>query len=141
MRRNARVLVTIAIIVAVCGTVLGIQEIELRQFHRGGDTPLGLSLGLDLQGGSRLVYRAELTDSETGAELDVSENQMQSLSRTIERRINSSGLGEPIIQILGNNRLLIQLPGIRDPGRAKTLIGETARLEFKHRYLDTDPIK
>lgn len=141
MRRNARVLVTIAIIVAVCGTVLGIQEIELRQFHRGGDTPLGLSLGLDLQGGSHLVYRAVLTDSETGAELDVSENQMQSLSRTIERRINSSGLGEPIIQILGNNRLLIQLPGIRDPGRAKTLIGETARLEFKHRYLDTDPIK
>jgi len=141
LRRNARVLVTIAIIVAVCGTVLGIQEIELRQFHRGGDTPLGLSLGLDLQGGSHLVYRAVLTDSETGAELDVSENQMQSLSRTIERRINSSGLGEPIIQILGNNRLLIQLPGIRDPGRAKTLIGETARLEFKHRYLDTDPIK
>ena len=141
MRRNARVLVIIAIIVALCGTVLGIQEIKVREFHRGGDTPLGLSLGLDLQGGSHLVYRALLTDSETGEELDVSENQMQSLSKTIERRINSSGLGEPIIQILGNNRLLVQLPGIRDPGRAKTLIGETARLEFKHRYLDTDPIK
>ena len=49
--------------------------------------------------------------------------------------MNSSGLGEPIVQILGEDRLLIQLPGVDDPERAKTLIGETARLEFKHRKL------
>ena len=102
-------------------------------FERGGDTILGLSLGLDLQGGSHLVYQASLSDSETGEQIAVSDEQMESLVKTIERRINSSGLGEPIIQILGKDRLLIQLPGVRDPGRAKSLIGETARLEFKHR--------
>ena len=127
-------------IILVCAATLGIKEIEYNQFVRGGDTPLGLSLGLDLQGGSHLVYEAALRDSETGELMEVTDDQMQSLVRTIERRINSSGLGEPIIQILGNNRLLVQLPGIRDPGRAKTLIGETARLEFKHRVIDVDPI-
>ena len=140
MRRNARVLIVIALIISVCAATLGIKEIEYNQFVRGGDTPLGLSLGLDLQGGSHLVYEAALRDSETGELMEVTDDQMQSLVRTIERRINSSGLGEPIIQILGNNRLLVQLPGIRDPGRAKTLIGETARLEFKHRVIDVDPI-
>ena len=140
MRRNARVLIVIALIILVCAATLGIKEIEYNQFVRGGDTPLGLSLGLDLQGGSHLVYEAALRDSETGDLVEVTDDQMQSLVRTIERRINSSGLGEPIIQILGNNRLLVQLPGIRDPGRAKTLIGETARLEFKHRVIDVDPI-
>ena len=140
MRRNARVLIVIALIISVCAATLGIKEIEYNQFVRGGDTPLGLSLGLDLQGGSHLVYEAALRDSETDELMEVTDDQMQSLVRTIERRINSSGLGEPIIQILGNNRLLVQLPGIRDPGRAKTLIGETARLEFKHRVIDVDPI-
>ncbi len=140
MRRNARVLIVIALIILVCAAALGIKEIEYNQFVRGGDTPLGLSLGLDLQGGSHLVYEAALRDSETGELMEVTDDQMQSLVRTIERRINSSGLGEPIIQILGNDRLLVQLPGIRDPGRAKTLIGETARLEFKHRVIDVDPI-
>ena len=140
MRRNARVLIVIALIILVCAATLGIKEIEYNQFVRGGDTPLGLSLGLDLQGGSHLVYEAALRDSETGELIEVTDDQMQSLVRTIERRINSSGLGEPIIQILGNDRLLVQLPGIRDPGRAKTLIGETARLEFKHRVIDVDPI-
>ena len=140
MRRNARVLIVIALIVAVCGTILGIQKIEFSQFERGGDTPLGLSLGLDLQGGSHLVYQAALRDQQTGEPIEVSEDQMLSLVKTIERRINSSGLGEPIIQILGNDRLLIQLPGVRDPGRAKTLIGETARLEFKHRSINVDPV-
>lgn len=140
MRRNARVLIVIALIILACAATLGIKEIEYNQFVRGGDTPLGLSLGLDLQGGSHLVYEAALRDSETGELMEVTDDQMQSLVRTIERRINSSGLGEPIIQILGNNRLLVQLPGIRDPGRAKTLIGETARLEFKHRLIDVDPI-
>ena len=139
MRRNARILITIFMIVAICGTVLGIQNLEIGNFQRGGNTLLGLTLGLDLQGGSHLVYKADLKDPITGEDMEVSEDQMRSLVRTIERRINASGLGEPIIQILGSNRLLIQLPGIRDPGRAKQLIGETARLEFKHRIINVQP--
>ena len=139
MRRNFRALILISIIVIVSIVILGIQKIDMNGFERGGDTILGLSLGLDLQGGSHLVYQASLSDSETGEQIAVSDEQMESLVKTIERRINSSGLGEPIIQILGKDRLLIQLPGVRDPGRAKSLIGETARLEFKHRITRVEP--
>ena len=137
MRRNARILITIVIITVICGTILGVQKVSLNNFERGSDDLLGLTLGLDLQGGSHLIYQA--INPETGLPGGVTEDQMKSLSRTIERRVNASGLGEPIIQILGADRLLIQLPGIRDPGRAKALIGETARLEFKHRTTDVPP--
>ena len=139
MRRNARILITIFIIIAICGTILGVQNLEIGNFQRGGNTLLGLTLGLDLQGGSHLVYKADLEDSITGEDIEVSDDQMRALVRTIERRINASGLGEPILQILGEDRLLVQLPGIKDPGRAKDLIGETARLEFKHRIINVQP--
>ncbi len=137
MRRNARILILIAIITAVCGTVLSVEKINLNNFERGSENILGLSLGLDLQGGSHLIYQA--LDPETNIPGEITSDQMEALSRTIERRINSSGLGEPIIQIIGEDRLLVQLPGIKDPGRAKSLIGETARLEFKHRTTDVPP--
>ena len=118
--------------------VLGFQKVTLNNYERGSDDLLGLTLGLDLQGGSHLIYQA--INPETGVPGGVTEDQMGSLLRTIERRVNASGLGEPIIQILGEDRLLIQLPGIKDPGRAKALIGETARLEFKHRTTDVPPV-
>ena len=136
MRRNARSLIIIAILVLLSGLILGIQTLEIGNFERGGDTLLGLSLGLDLQGGSHLVYQAKVIDEITGEPVKPSQEDMEGLRRIIERRINNSGLGEPIIQLLGDDRLLVQLPGVRDPDRAKTLIGETAQLEFKHRSLN-----
>ena len=136
MGRYGRIVIIIAIAVALAGAILGFQKITLGDFERGGDTPLGLSLGLDLQGGGHLVYQANLTDPETGEVREVSEEQMESLKRAIERRVNSAGLGEPIIQVLGTDRLLVQLPGVSDLQRARDLIGETARLEFKRRELN-----
>jgi preprotein translocase subunit SecD len=135
VRRYARTLAFILILVVAAGLALGFQEISIRGFERGGDTLLGLTLGLDLQGGSHLIYKADQKDAD-GNSITPSADEMQSLLRTIERRVNSAGLGEPILQLLGDDRLLIQLPGIKDPGRAKSLIGETARLEFKHRQLN-----
>ena len=61
---------------------------------------------------------------------------MTALIRSIEERINRSGLGRPAIQQLGENRLLVQLPGVEDLDRAKSLIGETAQLEYKKRTLN-----
>ena len=136
MGRYGRTVILIAVIVIIAGLALGFQRISLANFERGGDTPLGLSLGLDLQGGIHLVYQANLADPDTGEPVEVSPDQMEALQRAIERRVNSSGLGEPIIQILGEDRLLIQLPGVRDRDRAVSLIGETARLEFKRRELN-----
>ena len=133
MRRYAKSLTVIGVLVLLAGLVLGFQNIDIGGFERGGDTPLGLNLGLDLQGGSHLEYQATSEDPVTGEPVPPSTAQMESLRRTIEDRVNKSGLGEPIIQLLGDDRLLIQLPGVDDPARAKSIIGETAQLEFKHR--------
>ena len=135
MRRNARALIAILLLIVGAGLVLGFQTINVLDFERGGPTFLGLSLGLDLQGGSHLVYRAEPMVEDGGEPQPPGSDDMESLKRIIERRVNSSGLGEPIVQILGEDRLLIQLPGVGDPERAEAIIGETARLEFKHRNI------
>ena len=133
MRRNAKSLVFIVVLVAAAAMSLAFKNVELGGFQRGSDTFLGLSLGLDLQGGSHLVYEAQsVVDEYTDQERTPTKEDMESLQKIILRRVNASGLGEPIIQILGEDRLLIQLPGVTDPGRAKALIGETARLVFKH---------
>jgi len=128
LRRHYRALVIIIVLVILSSLILGFRSISIGDFKRGGDNPLGLELGLDLQGGSHLVYRA-------ASETPPSSEDMEGLRSILERRVNSMGLGEPIIQLMGDDRILIQLPGVRDPQRAKELIGETARLEFKLRKL------
>ena len=136
MRRYVRTLVGIGVLLTLALLALAINPIRIGDFERGGGTALGLKLGLDLQGGSHLEYEAALVDPETGESLEPTKDQMNALKTTIEERVNASGLGKPIIQLLGNDRLLIQLPGTRDTARAKRLIGETARLEIKHRILN-----
>ena len=139
MRRYARILIVILVLVVLSGLAVGFKTIMIGNFQRGGeDALLGLTLGLDLQGGSHLVYQANLfseldDESMTGERIPPTADQMDALKRTIERRLNSSGLGEPILQVLGEDRLLVQIPGVSDPDSAKALIGETAQLEFKHR--------
>ena len=134
MGRYGRTVIIIAVVVIAAGLILGFQTISVGGFQRGTEnTLLGLSLGLDLQGGSHLVYQTDLRDPNTGAPIEVTQDQLDALKLNIERRVNSSGLGEPVIQILGSDRLLIQMPGLDDPERAKRLIGETAQLVFKRR--------
>ncbi len=122
-------------LVVIAGLTLGFKTINIGAFERTGDNVLGLKLGLDLQGGSHLVYQAALTNA-AGEPITPTADQMDSLRRIIERRVNETGLGEPIIQLLGDDRLLVQMPGVGDPARAKAIIGETAQLEFKHRQLN-----
>lgn len=134
MRRYYRSLTMILIVTVVAVLVLAFQTFSVGNFERGDDTLLGLRLGLDLQGGTHLVYQA--VDRETGLPIIPEPRQMEALERSINDRVNASGIGEPNIQILGEDRLLVQLPGVRDPDRAERLIGQTAQLEFKHRELN-----
>ena len=134
MRRFYKRIAIISALLVIAISSLTLTEFKIGQFERGGNGLLGLELGLDLQGGSHLVYQA--VDSETGEPIIPRQEQMDSLKQSIERRVHASGLGEPIIQLLGDNRLLIQLPGVRDTKRAKSLIGETAQLNYKERTLN-----
>ncbi len=93
----------------------------------------GLSLGLDLKGGSHLVYRADLSQRDPSQTED---DAMEGVIRKIERRINEYGVTEPVIQRLGNDQVLVQLPGVTDVEQALELIGKTAELDFRELQYD-----
>lgn len=87
-------------------------------------------LGLDIQGGTHLVYRA---DTKAIAASDQA-NSMDALRDVIERRVNLFGVAEPLVQVersAGEWRLVVELAGIKDVGAAIRLIGETPYLEFR----------
>ncbi|MGN0015059.1 MAG: protein translocase subunit SecD [Candidatus Gastranaerophilaceae bacterium] len=84
-------------------------------------------LGLDLVGGSRLVLEAQTTN----AIPKITPDHMDSLKYTIENRINAIGVAETVVQKEGDKRLIIEIPDVSDPQKAKEFLGETAELEFK----------
>ncbi|MBN2830409.1 MAG: protein translocase subunit SecD [Candidatus Cloacimonetes bacterium] len=88
-----------------------------------------LNLGLDLKGGMQLLLEVDF--SEVNINKADKENAVQSAIEIIRNRIDQFGVSEPSIQRIGENRILVQLPGIQEFERAKNLIGKTARLEFK----------
>lgn len=96
--------------------------------------PLASSIkqGLDLQGGTHIVLEAE--DTDTGKVTDDSVNRV---IKIMERRINELGLTEPIIQREGFRRIIIELPGIKDPAKAIETIGKTAVLTFQNPEKET----
>lgn len=83
-------------------------------------------LGLDLQGGVSLIYQADLSDIGDKNKAEV----MAGLRDVIERRVNLFGVTEPLVQVSGENRLIVELAGIKDVNEAIKMIGETPYLEF-----------
>lgn len=91
-------------------------------------------LGLDLNGGTHLVYQADTSKTQSG---DI-KGAMNSLRNVIEQRINIFGVAEPIVQVeeanIGGqkiNKLIVELPGVTDVSKAIEMIGKTPVLEFK----------
>ncbi len=92
-----------------------------------------VELGLDLQGGLRLVYEADLSGVEPGTEDQV----LHGVVAVLTNRINPLGVSEPQIELQGNNRIAISLPGLTVTDVEKERIGRTALLEFRE-YKGTD---
>jgi len=95
--------------------------------------PGGLTLGLDLKGGSQLLYEADLSQKDPSV---TNAEAMSAVIEKIQRRVNQYGTTEPVIQKQGANRILVQLPGVEDIAEAINLIGKTALLEFREQKLD-----
>ena len=95
--------------------------------------PDGLRLGLDLSGGSQLLYKADLSKKDPSVS---DEQAMASAIEKIQRRVNEFGAAEPIVQKQGADRILVQLPGVRDITRAISLIGDTGMLYFRELAVD-----
>ncbi len=92
-------------------------------------------LGLDLQGGTHLVYEGDLKDIEGADRRDA----MSSVREVIERRVNAFGVTEPVVQVAGENRLIVELPGIKDIAGAVKQIGLTPFLEFREENPEYQP--
>jgi protein-export membrane protein SecD len=87
-------------------------------------------LGLDLQGGTHLIYRADVSQIPE----DERDAATEGVRDVIERRVNAFGVSEPLVQTTKSGdewRILIELAGIKDVNQAIAMIGETPLLEFK----------
>ncbi len=101
-----------------------IEELDSKAIRRG----------LDLKGGMYLVLeidQSEMTPAEA-------QDALQRVKESLVRRIDKFGVSEPEITTFGASRIVVKLPGLQDPERAKNLLGKTARLEFRLVRPDTE---
>ncbi len=87
------------------------------------------NLGLDLKGGTRLTLEA-VPNAQVQT---INANVMDSLHMVIEQRVNKFGVSEAIVQKAGEKRLLVEIPGVKDPEEAKKQLGKVGLLEFKRK--------
>ncbi len=86
---------------------------------------LKIKQGLDLQGGTQVLLEARPATGQT-----ITADNMQSAKVTIERRVNGLGVTEPLVQLQGENRIIVELPGINNPEQAVQTLKSTGQLEF-----------
>lgn len=81
--------------------------------------------GLDLQGGLQVVLEADLPEGQT-----LQEGAMEAARIIVDNRVNGLGVTEPLVQLQGDNRMIVELPGVSDPELAISTLRETGLLEF-----------
>ena len=95
---------------------------KLDKLHRKA-----LKLGLDLRGGMHLVLEVDDSQLKSDEKKDVLDRALE----IVRNRVDQFGVSEPTIQKEGTKRIIVQLPGLQDPERAKRLLGQTAMLEWR----------
>ncbi|NES18294.1 MAG: protein translocase subunit SecD [Symploca sp. SIO3E6] len=93
-----------------------------------------IRLGLDLQGGAQLTIQAKATEEIPQITLE----QLEDLKVVVERRVNGLGVSEAVVQTVGSEQILVQLPGVNDPQQAERVLGGTAELEFREQKSGTE---
>ena len=82
-------------------------------------------LGLDLSGGLRVEYQAVAVDGKSPSAGD-----MSVIKDIVERRVNTTGVSEPVVTTQGADRVVVELPGVTDPEAVRKLVGQTGQLDF-----------
>ena len=116
-------LIIIGVLLLLCGWALLPKE------GPTGERESALKLGLDLQGGMHLAV--EIDDPDGTLPADAKADAIERTLTTIRNRIDEFGVREPTIQRIGDERIVVELAGIDDPERAKSIVERTAFLEFK----------
>lgn len=115
MKKNSRLIIFGLTVLVLLATVIGFYP----------NIQNGMTLGLDLQGGFEIVY--EVSPLKEGADLP----EMGAITQSISKRIDVLGVNEPEISIEGDNRIRIQLAGVKDQAEAREIISTTANLTFR----------
>ncbi len=119
MRRNT--LIFFAVLVVLLLSLLVVFPLD-----KGVLGGKGIRLGLDLQGGTNIVFQADLSKVKPGEERSAIDGAVA----VLENRVNPLGVTEPVIQRQGNDRILVQLPGVTITDREKEGLARVAVLEF-----------
>ena len=90
-----------------------------------GWRPIETKLGLDLSGGLRVEYQAVPVEGHSPSAGD-----MSVIKDIVERRVNQTGVSEPVVVTQGSDRVVVELPGVTDPEAVRKLVGQTGRLDF-----------
>lgn len=116
------------IVLALCAAWVDLPDNPGIHIHLGPvdvDRDIQLRRGLDLQGGLQVLLEADLPPEQS-----IDAGSMEATRAIIEQRVNGLGVSEPLIQLSGSRRIIVELPGIEDPERAIETFGETGLLEF-----------
>jgi preprotein translocase subunit SecD len=119
MQRQRSLLILILVLIIAAITVI---------------TTIPIPLGLDLRGGSQLTIQVK-PSAETPK---ITERELEGVKKVVEGRINGLGVSEPVIQTVGTDKILVQLPGVNDPEQAERVLGGTAQLEFRTQKPNTE---
>jgi preprotein translocase subunit SecD len=91
----------------------------------GGSRRIETKLGLDLQGGLKVEYQVN-----PNGDRQPSPGEVEVVKQIIERRVNATGVSEPVVVTSGTNRIVVEVPGISDTDAIRKLVGQTGQLQF-----------
>jgi preprotein translocase subunit SecD len=97
-------------------------------------TQVPIKLGLDLRGGAQLTIQVSPSDQVK----KITERDLEAVKKVIENRINGLGVAESVVQVAGQDQIVVQLPGVTDPDQAERVLGGTAQLDFREQLEGTD---
>jgi preprotein translocase subunit SecD len=123
MRRLVPLIIVIVGLLAIGIDLVDLVNVKLT--NPLSNQPIETRLGLDLQGGLRVEYQVLPAEGRSPGASDVA-----TVAGIIERRVNSTGTTEPLIQTQGADRIVVELPGASDVESIRKLVGSTGRLEF-----------
>ncbi len=135
--KNNLIFIGILLVVVFCLVFPNIPNKGLSFFTQKKLPEIPFKLGLDLLGGSHLVYQADFAS--TSIEVKDQKSAMQGLRDVIERRVNLFGVAEPQVAVQesnGNQRLIVDLSGVTDINKAIEMIGKTPYLDFRQETAD-----
>jgi preprotein translocase subunit SecD len=125
MRKAGPILILlIGILALVIDFVPGLRLPD-SQSADGSWRPVETKLGLDLSGGLRVEYQALPVGGKSPSPAD-----MAIIKDIVERRVNTTGVSEPVVTTQGSDRVVVELPGVTDPESVRKLVGQTGLLDF-----------